>query len=88
MPESAITPSLFAASNQRQELGLAVDRINNRFGKNSVYIAAGHAARNSAEEKIAFTKVEMFTEGAPDDEAMKRKSAAWRERALRKKGVG
>ena len=52
-----------AASNQRQELGLAVDKINNRFGKNSVYIAAGHAARNSAEEKIAFTKVEMFRRG-------------------------
>ncbi len=40
-----------------------MDAINLKFGKNTVCIAAGHPAKDTAEEKIAFTKTELFQEG-------------------------
>jgi len=63
VPEKNVTPSLFGQPNHRHDLGKALDRINKRFGKNSIYLAAAHSAKDTAEEKIAFTKTTMFDEG-------------------------
>lgn len=82
VPESAVTPSLFDEPNRRHALGLAVDRANQRFGKNAVYLASAHAARDAAEEKIAFTKVDLFQEGGTTDEVIRERAASWRARKL------
>jgi DNA polymerase-4 len=62
------TPSLFDETQDEPVLGKAIDRVNKRFGKNSIYLAAIHRAKDSAEEKIAFQKTQLFNEGAePED---------------------
>lgn len=60
------TASLFENTKDFAALGHTVDRVNNKFGKNSVYLAAIHKARNHASEKIAFTKTTLFSEGKDD----------------------
>lgn len=63
-----VTPSLFDPSFERAKLSGAVDKVNNRFGKNKVFIAGMENAKDSAEERIAFGKTELFVEGAGDNE--------------------
>jgi len=60
------TASLFENTKDFAALGHTVDQVNNKFGKNSVYLAAIHKARNSASEKIAFNKTWLFSEGKDD----------------------
>jgi DNA polymerase-4 len=61
------TPSLFEEETKDlAELGHAVDEVNNKFGKNSVFLASIEKARNSASEKIAFNKTWLFSEGKDD----------------------
>jgi len=62
------TPSLFDEVNQREDHGLAVDRVNQKFGKNSVFIASTIHSKSHATEKIAFQKTELFSEGKGDGE--------------------
>ena len=85
---SCYCQSLFDELNERHNLGLAVDKINNRFGKNAVYVAAGHGAKNAHEEKIAFTKTGLFREGGPVDPEMQLRAQQWRERVLRRRRIG
>lgn len=64
----AVTPSLFDGAVVRAQLNTAVDGVNHRFGKNTVYLAGLHHAKDTAPERIAFHKTELFQEGAGDNE--------------------
>lgn len=77
-----VTPSLFDPSFERAKLSTAVDKVNNRFGKNKVFIAGMENARDSAEERIAFGKTELFVEGAGDNEWVDTFRGLKREEAL------
>ncbi len=72
------TPSLFSGPNRRSELGPALDAISARFGKNAVYLASSESAKETAEEKIAFVKTELFDEGKGVDEKMQKRAAELR----------
>lgn len=50
------------------ELGEAVDSMNHKFGKNSVYLASITTSKDHATEKIAFNKTWLFKEGKDDHE--------------------
>lgn len=68
----AITPSLFDLAEDQPPSGpalsQALDALNQRFGKNAVYLGAVHHTRDTAAEKIAFQKTELFVEGRGDHE--------------------
>lgn len=64
----AVTPSLFDSAFERAELSKAVDKVNHRFGKNKVFLAGMENAKDAAEERIAFGKTELFSEGKDDNE--------------------
>jgi hypothetical protein len=59
-----------------------VDAINQKFGKNTVYIAAGQEANDTAEEKIAFVKTTLFDEAPAAQPELRTRAAAVRERRL------
>lgn len=63
-----VTPSLFDPTVDRAALSHAIDRMNHKFGKNTVYLAALERAKNTADEKIAFHKTNLFQEGKGDNE--------------------
>ena len=62
------TGSLFEPRRNLLELGRAVDTVNQKFGKNAVYLAAIDTAKDAATEKIAFNKTWLFKEGKGDHE--------------------
>ena len=64
------TPSLFDPTEDRAKLSHAVDAVNRKFGKNSVFIAGMDKVKHTAEEKIAFNKTWLFNEGKPEDDWM------------------
>lgn len=66
--ETGITPSLFDQGPDRTRLHSAVDELNQRFGKNTIMNAGFFHARDTASEKIAFQKTELFREGRGDNE--------------------
>lgn len=49
--------SLFEEPRIREQLNSAIDTINHRFGRNSVYFAGAHRAMDSAPMRIAFTHI-------------------------------
>lgn len=61
-----VTPSLFDEEPQRDLLNQAVDAMNQKFGKNSVFLAGMEGAKDAADEKIAFNKTWLFSEGKGD----------------------
>lgn len=63
-----VTPNLFDAVPERVQLSRAIDEVNQKFGKNSVFLAAVEDVRHAAEEKIAFNKTWLFQEGKGDNE--------------------
>lgn len=65
---SDVTPSLFDEGPQRDLLNQAVDAVNQKFGKNSVFLAGMEGAKDTADEKIAFNKTWLFSEGKGDHE--------------------
>lgn len=65
--EGEYTPSLFAENQQRVEFCKVVDELNQKFGKNTVYLAGMRKARNAAPERIAFDKTWLFKEGKDDN---------------------
>lgn len=67
-PATDTTPSLFDMSDQSAQFNRAVDDLNQRFGKNTVYLAGMARARHTASEKIAFNKTWLFKEGKGDHE--------------------
>jgi DNA polymerase-4 len=64
------TPSLFEDRQQpdRHRLMEAVDQVNEKFGKNTIYLAGMQRTRDAAPERIAFTKTWLFSEGKGDNE--------------------
>jgi DNA polymerase-4 len=62
-----VTPSLFDSATVRAELNRAVDTVNNKFGKNTIYLAGMGKAKDRASEKIAFNKTWLFSEGKDDN---------------------
>lgn len=63
-----VTPSLFDDTARRSEASLAVDRLNKRIGKNTILLANAVRAKDTAPERIAFTKTSLFSEGKGDNE--------------------
>jgi DNA polymerase-4 len=63
-----VTPSLFDDTVRQAAASRAVDKINNRFGKNHILLANTVRAKDSAPERIAFTKTTLFKEGKGDNE--------------------
>ena len=64
-----VTPSLFDPTLDRSLLNKAVDNVNHRFGKNKIFFIAGmEHAKETAQERIAFGKTELFSEGKGDNE--------------------
>ncbi|MBS1704714.1 MAG: DNA polymerase [Armatimonadetes bacterium] len=61
-----VTFSLFDTTQGRETFNRAMDDINQRFGKNTIYLAGLHRARDTAKEKIAFNKTWLFKEGKDD----------------------
>lgn len=64
----AVTPSLFEDTVPLAEVSREIDRMNARFGKNSIYLASLSKAKDTASEKIAFQKTGLLQEGAGDNE--------------------
>lgn len=62
-----VTPSLFDPNYDRMLLNRAVDTVNQRFGKNTIYLAGMRHAKDAADEKIAFNKTWLFQEGKGDN---------------------
>jgi DNA polymerase-4 len=67
-PPEQVTPSLFDETLCRSKLNHAVDEVNQKFGKNSVYLAGMEHAKDTASEKIAFNKTWLFSEGKNDND--------------------
>lgn len=58
LPASAHTPSLFHGNGDaRTGLNRAIDSLNERLGKNTVYFGGAHAALGSAPTRIAFNHI-------------------------------
>ena len=55
--ESAHTGSLFAAESKSKSLYETLDRLNARFGKQAVYFASAHKARDRGGMHIAFNHI-------------------------------
>jgi len=58
-----VTLNLFDQTLEKAEMSRAVDRLNRRYGKNHVHLASIHDVRETAEERIAFNKTWLFSEG-------------------------
>ena len=62
--EENLTASLFEKDSSRRDLNARIDKINNSFGKNTIYFAGAHDARESAPMRIAFNYVpDVETDG-------------------------
>jgi hypothetical protein len=59
---------LFEDVRPFERLSSAMDAINARYGKDSVYLASLESARGTAEERIAFQKTSLLQEGKGDGE--------------------
>lgn len=63
-PSRGTTQSLFAEDRRALAATKAMDKLNERFGPNSVYFASMHEAKDSAPLRIAFTNIpDVATEG-------------------------
>lgn len=56
-PQQQQTLSLFAQDKSHHQLDATLDRLNLRFGKNTVYFGRAHQAREHAPMRIAFTRI-------------------------------
>ena len=55
--ESGHTASLFASEDRSKRLYSALDKLNARFGKQAVYFASAHNARDRGGLHIAFNHI-------------------------------
>jgi DNA polymerase IV len=53
-PDAGVSESLFPEEQQQHRLQEAMDALNQRFGKNTVYFGGMHQARDTAPMRIAF----------------------------------
>lgn len=56
-PSGATAGLLFPAAQRRQDLAHAIDRLNLRYGRDTVYFAGMHQCRHRMDEKIAFGRI-------------------------------
>ncbi len=63
-----VTPSLFDETARSSEASKAVDKLNRKMGKNSILLANTVKGKDTAPERIAFTKTSLFSEGKGDNE--------------------
>ncbi len=63
-----VTPSLFDSGLDARIISKTVDGMNQKFGKNKVFLGSSEKARDSADEKIAFGKTWLFSEGKGDND--------------------
>lgn len=61
--QDEVTPSLFDPQVDRVKFNRAVDDINLKFGKQTIYLAGMQKAKNTGKEKLAFEKTTLFYEG-------------------------
>jgi DNA polymerase-4 len=59
--DTAVTLPLFPEDRLRTRLAKAMDSINERYGKNTVYFGEIHQVRHSAPTRISFTQIPDFT---------------------------
>jgi DNA polymerase-4 len=66
------TRTLFETGDARAPLNAAIDRINRRLGKNTVYYGGAHGALDYAPLRIAFTRIPdvALEEGETCDELL------------------
>ena len=57
IPEAMHTGSLFASEDKSKSLYSALDKLNSRFGKQAVYFASAHKARDRGGLHIAFNHI-------------------------------
>ncbi|GAB4195878.1 MAG: DNA polymerase IV [Wenzhouxiangellaceae bacterium] len=57
LPQSLQTEDLFADHREQRSLNQVVDRLNVRYGSNTVYFGGAHRARGAAPMRIAFTQI-------------------------------
>jgi len=57
VPEDQHTGSLFASEAKSKNLYSALDKLNARFGKQAVYFASAHKARDRGGLHIAFNHI-------------------------------
>ena len=55
--EANSNPTLFSEENRFISLNYALDKLNTRYGRNTVYYGGAHSARNAAHVRIAFTHI-------------------------------
>ncbi len=55
--EENCSPTLFSEENKSIALNYALDKLNTRYGKNTIYFGGAHAARDAAPTRIAFTHI-------------------------------
>lgn len=68
-----VTPSLFDESPQprftpQKSFSKALDDLNGKFGKNSVFVGSSNRVKDLVDEKIAFNKTWLFSEGKGDND--------------------
>lgn len=56
-PMTEANLALFEDARRREALSKTMDTVNEKFGRNSVYLASMHAARDSAPTRIAFNHI-------------------------------
>jgi DNA polymerase-4 len=64
MPSDETSMLLFTGERKRDNISSALDKINEKYGMNSIYYGSMHGARESAPMRIAFTSVpDVVSEG-------------------------
>ena len=71
LEDDQVTPSLFDDTVGRARASRAVDRLNNKFGKHAILLANTVHSKDTAPERIAFTKTTLFSEGKDDNDWVK-----------------
>ena len=56
-PETQQTLPLFAEEQPHTAINKTIDKLNLRYGKNTIYFGRAHTARDSAPMRIAFTRI-------------------------------
>lgn len=67
-PTEQVTPSLFSEKAGRTKASHAVDKVNQKHGKNRILLASNVKGKDTAPERIAFGKTTLMKEGKGDNE--------------------
>lgn len=69
--QSHSNPDLFMPSRTENNLGSVIDKLNAKFGKNTVYFAGSHNANNNTPMRIAFNHIpDLAIEGEFEPESL------------------